>query len=377
MAGFGRDVRCETDARRKKMQWKLFSTMILIVTGLSGCASIGPPTVARDRFDYIRAISDSWRAQTLLNMVKLRYGDAPVFLDVASVITQTGVQGTVAVSGTWWQNLAQLPFTSTAGLTAAGTYGEKPTVTYLPLSGEKFARNLMTPIPPAAILNFLQGGYPVDVVLRLTVHSINGIRSRFGVGARARDADPEFYSLVEKLRNIQQSGEIGLRVKKTGDQTALFIVFGKKANPAIEADRIEVRKLLGLDPEATEFSVVYGSVAANDKEIAILSRSMLEILGDLGSYIDVPATDVEQKRTFPSLAPELVNGAPVPPLMRIHSSPQKPDDAFAAVPYGQNWYWIDDKDFASKRLFSFIMFLFTLTDTGDKQGAPIITVPAG
>jgi hypothetical protein len=59
------------------------------------------------------------------------------------------------------------------------------------------------------------------------------------------------------------------------------------------------------------------------------------------------------------------------------SSPQKPDDAFAAVPYRQEWYWIDDKDFPSKRLFSFIMFLFTLTDTGDKQGAPVITIPAG
>jgi hypothetical protein len=245
------------------------------------------------------------------------------------------------------------------------------------MSGEKFARSLMTPIPPAAILNFLQGGYPADVVLRLTVHSINGIRSRFGVGARARDADPEFYSLVEKLRNIQQSGEIGLRVKKTGDQTAAFIVFGKKPNPAIEADRIEVRKLLGLDPQADEFSVVYGSVAANNKEIAILTRSMLEILSDLSSYIDVPAANVEQKRTYPSLAPELVNGAPVPPLMRILSSSQRPDDSFAAVPYRQEWYWIDDKDFASKRLFSFIMFLFTLTDTGDKQGAPIITVPVG
>ena len=344
---------------------------------LTGCASIGPPTVARDRFDYIEAISDSWRAQTLLNMVKLRYGDAPVFLDVASVITQTGVTGTVAVSGTWWQNLLQLPFTTTAGITAAGTYGEKPTVTYLPISGEKFARNLMAPIPPAAILNFLQGGYPVDLVLRLTVHSINGIRSRFGAGARAREAEPEFYSLIEKLRNIQQSGEIGLRVKKTGDQTASFIVFGKKQSPAIEADRAEVRELLGLDPQANEFSVVYGSVAANDKEIAILTRSMLEILSDLASYIDVPATDVEQKRTYPSLAQEFAKGAPVPLLMRILSSPQRPDDAFAAVSYRQTWFWIDDRDFASKRLFSFIMFLFTLTDTGDKQGAPIITIPAG
>ena len=355
------------------MQWKMFPTMILIVTGLSGCVSIGPRDVARDRFDYVAAISESWKAQMLLNLVKLRYADAPVFLDVASVITQTGIQGTFGVSGSWWQN----PFFSTAGVTAAGTYGEKPTVTYSPLSGEKFARSLMTPIPPAAVLSFLQAGYPVDVVLRLTVHTINGIQSRYGYGARAREADPEFFSLVEKLRAIQQSGQIGLRVKKTGDQVASLLVFSKKPDPAIEADRDEVRKLLGLNPQADEFNVVYGSVAANDHEIALLTRSMLDILSDLSSYIDVPAANLEQKRTFPSPAPEIVNGAPVPALIRILSSPQKPDDAFAAVPYREEWYWIDDKDFASKRLFSFIMFLFTLTDTGEKQGAPIITVPVG
>ena len=355
------------------MTWKMLSMIVPLLITLCGCISIGPGDVARDRFDYIKAISDSWKAQMLLNLVKLRYADAPVFLDVASVITQTGIQGTFGVSGSWWQN----PFFSTAGVTAAGTYGEKPTVTYSPLSGEKFARSLMTPIPPAAILSFLQAGYPVDLVLRLTVHTINGIHSRYGYGARAREADPEFFPLVEKLRDIQQSGQIGLRVKKSGDQTASLLVFSKKRNPAIEAERDEVRKLLGIDPQTDEFNVVYGSVAANDKEIAVLTRSMLEILSDLSSYIDVPAANVAQKRTFPSLAPEVANGAPVPPLMRILSSAQKPDDAFAAVPYRQEWYWIDDKDFASKRLFSFIMFLFTLTDTGDKQGAPIITVPVG
>ena len=56
------------------MQWKVFPTMILVFTGLNGCASIGPGTVARDRFDYILAISDSWKSQMLFNLVKLRYG---------------------------------------------------------------------------------------------------------------------------------------------------------------------------------------------------------------------------------------------------------------------------------------------------------------
>ncbi len=353
-----------------------FTVSVLLL--FAGCTSIGPGTVTQDRFDYVTAISDSWKSQMLFNLVKLRYGDAPVFLDVASVINQYLVEGSVGYSGSWAHN-PQLPWPYTAlyNLLGSGRYAERPTITYSPLSGEKFARSLMTPIPPAAILNFIQGGQPVDLVLRLTVHAINGVRSRFGVGARMREADPEFYPLVEKLRAIQQAGEIGMRVQKAGDRVTTSIVFSKKTSPAIQADRAEVARLLGLDPQADEFSVVYGSVATNNKEIAMLTRSVIEILNDLSSYIDVPPADVEQKRTYPSPVPELVNGVPVPPLIRIFSSPQKPDDAFAAVPYGQGWYWIDNKDFPSKRLFSFIMFLFTLTDTGEKQGAPIITIPAG
>jgi hypothetical protein len=360
------------------MQWKMFSLLILLSLELSSCASVGPGTLARDRFDYITAISHSWKSQMLLNLVKLRYGDAPVFLDVASVINQYGVEGSLGFSGSWAQNAqAPWPYTALYNLFGSGRYAERPTITYAPLSGEKFARSLMTPIPPAAILNFLQAGYPADLVLRLAVHSVNGIHSRYGGGARMRDADPEFYLLVEKLRNIQQSGDIGMRVRKTGEQTSTLVVFSRKPSPAIEAARAEVRNMLGLDPKSQEFSVVYGSVASHDKEIAILTRSMLEILIDLASYIEVPPASTTERRTFPTPAPEVVNGAPVAPLIRILSSPQNPGDAFAAVPYRQEWYWIDDKDLPSKRLFSFIMFLFTLTETGDKQGAPIITVPVG
>ena len=168
-----------------------------------------------------------------------------------------------------------------------------------------------------------------------------------------------------------------MRVQKTGERTATMIVFSKKPSPEVEADRAEVRKLLGLDPRAGEFNIVYGSVAADDKEIAMLTRSMLEILVDLSSYIEVPAASVVERRTFATPPQEMASGNPVPPLMRIHSSGQSPADAFAAVPYRQDWYWIDDKDFASKRLFSFIMFLFTLTETEGKQSAPVITIPAG
>ena len=59
----------------------LLAGMLLSI--ISGCGSIGPNSVNRDRFDDITAISDSWKQQTLLNIVRLRYADVPVFMEVA------------------------------------------------------------------------------------------------------------------------------------------------------------------------------------------------------------------------------------------------------------------------------------------------------
>jgi hypothetical protein len=133
---------------------------------LTGCAGIGAHSLARDRFDYNSAISQSWQAQMLINMVKLRYGDTPTFLEVASVINQYSVESQVNLQLTWVDLVTN---TQVAGGTAR--YADLPTITYSPLTGEKFARSFMAPIPPAAILRLIQANYPVDLILRLCVHS--------------------------------------------------------------------------------------------------------------------------------------------------------------------------------------------------------------
>ena len=176
---------------------------LLLVLSLAGCAGIGPNTVARDRFDYITALSDSWKSQMLLNTVKQRYGDSPVFLEVASIINQYAVEGTVDLRASWFTN----PFSTSQFLGAQGKYTDRPTITYSPLTGERLARTLMTPIPITAILSLIQAGYPIDLVLRVAAHSINGIRNRYGGEVRARNADPEFYPLLDRLRRIQNAGE--------------------------------------------------------------------------------------------------------------------------------------------------------------------------
>src|SRR5687767_8012942 len=117
---------------------------------LFGCGGIGPRTIAYDRFDYTETLSSSWKQQMLVNMVKLRYADTPVFLDVVSVINQYSIETQVDLRLTWVDPVATAADSQSTGATAR--YVDRPTITYMPLSGERFARSLMKPIPPPAIL---------------------------------------------------------------------------------------------------------------------------------------------------------------------------------------------------------------------------------
>ena len=67
----------------------------------------------------------------------------------------------------------------------------------------------MTPVPPAALLSLIQAGNPVDLVLRLAVHVVNGIHNRYGGDVRARAADPEFYQLLEGSAGSSSPGRSG------------------------------------------------------------------------------------------------------------------------------------------------------------------------
>ncbi len=352
--------------------------VLMAIVLLAGCSGIGPTTVTRDRFDYNGAVAESWKSQMLLNLVKLRYSDTPVFLDVGQIVSGYTLQSTFTAAGNIFNTNGPVPGVpnSSIGLGAQGQYTDRPTITYAPLVGERFARSLMTPIPPPALLNLVQAGYPITVVFRLAVNVVNGIQNRFGGDLRARPADPEFYDLLERLRRIQASGVIGLRVQREGREEAMVLSFRQKIDPAVEADVLAVRQLLGLDPGERQFRVVYGSVAANNKEVAILSRSILEVLVELSSFIAVPEAHVRQQRVTPTAEPEVGPSGPVPPLIRIASDTTRPTDAFVAVPYRDQWFWIDDRDMPSKRLFSFLMFIFTLVETGGKEGAPVVTIPA-
>jgi hypothetical protein len=63
-------------------------------------------------------------------------------------------------------------------------------------------------------------------------------------------------------------------------------------------------------------------------------------------------------------------------LVRIQSGKSVSADAFVTVKYGDTWFWIDDNNLDSKQVFSLIMMLFTMVDTGTEENQPVVTIPA-
>jgi len=355
----------------------LLSGVVILL--LVGCGSVGPARVTQDRFDYTAAVANSWKSQMLLNLVKIRYGDAPVFLDVGQIVAGYSIVRSFSGTATGYAyNSGPAPhgLTGQLGLSGQGSFNDSPTITYSPMTGERFARSLMMPIPPSVILNLIQAGNPIEEVFRTSVQSINGVDNRRVGRLYVRRANPEFYALLPNLERLQLSGDIGMRLQQ-GDkgEPKLSMIFRPKMAAAEESALRNVAKILGLNPAAREFHVIYGTVASNDREIALLTRSIYEILTDMASYIAVPEAHVTERRVRPTIEGDVGPRGPIPSLIRITSSAECPADAFAAVPYLGHCFSIDNQDLPSKQMFSSIMFLFTFVETGSKEAAPILTIP--
>jgi hypothetical protein len=264
-------------------------------------------------------------------------------------------------------------------LGTSGKYTDRPTITYAPITGEKFNQSFMTPIPPKALLFLVETGWPVEMVFPIVVEAINGLRSRIAAGKHARQGDPGFYRFISLFQQLQRSGNTSMRIVKGKDEKETTVMFLYRDNlaPDTKAAMEELEKLLGLSPGTRELTVSYGILPETDRELAIQTRSMMQIMVSMAETVDVPERHVEEGRTIPTLVPPDSEESRVGREFKVWATADKPAHAFVAIKYRDHWFWIDDRDFYSKRAFTFLMILFSLTESGGKGGLPLVTIPAG
>lgn len=341
---------------------------------VNGCKSIGPGTISRDRSDYSTSISESWKSQTLLNIVKLRYLDPPIFVDVGQIVAGYTLETSLSAGGNLSsENAVQ---GNSLAIGGAARYTDRPTITYTPLTGNKFIKALMTPLPPDSVFFTVQSGYPADAVFFAAVAAMNGLKNQETSLNGVSPADADFARALELLRKIQLSGGVGMRVEQDAQkrQTTLVTFRSKNIDEQTLADIRELRKLLNLAPDATELKLVFGATSSSDKELAILTRSILNIMNTMAAQVEVPAEDIAEGRATPGIGSDR-RASEGQYLVRIRSSKEKPANSSVTVRYRDHWFWIDDRDLKTKRAFAFMMMLFTLSETGEKENLPLLTIP--
>ncbi len=344
---------------------------------LCGCFGFGTTRLYEDQLGYSRALGDAEKSDTLLNVVRIRYADTPIILQATQVIS--GYQLQRNVTGGFEAFPAENPSNFLSG-SASAQLQQSPTFTFQPLSGAQFAESFIRPLSPDELLSLATGGFPIDVLFRLCVQSINGLSNAVPLTHTGAAGSPDFFLLLQDLRRLQIAGLLSIRLQhnaarsgtSNSDHGHVYFFVAITRDPDLLATAGEVKRLLGMPPGVTEAEVVYGN-SPKPGQVAVLSRSMLGVLVQLGIQINVPLDDVAQHRTLPTVGNV---GREHRPVVIIHSGPVAPADAFTSVQYRRTWFWIAEDDFDSKLAFTIVQILLALSRTENAPGA-IVTIPAG
>lgn len=348
---------------------------VFVLVGLSACATkMGPRTVAPNRFNYNEAITHSLNEQLLLNLVRLRYRDTPMFVDVGAVIAQYSLTGSASASPVFKIDGGS---DTEYGLGLGGSYSETPTITYEPLRGGAAAKRLLSPIDPATLALLSQSGWSIERLLVCCVSEINGVtnaRAATGPAPTELPDNSRFRRVAELLRELQVKEQLLFRpvVDQEGQNIGVNIAFQN-----VEADSAalqEIRRILRLAPDQNSFRLITQVAKQGPAEIGITGRSLLGVFFFLSLAVETPA---EHK------AAGLVGGADldwqsvIDGLLQVRESGGEPQGAFVRIRYRNRWFYIADSDLNSKATFNLLTYLYNLQAAGAEGASPLLTVGVG
>jgi hypothetical protein len=373
----GEHLRCSARSFRA-----LLGVVALIA---SSCATgLGPQAVRSERPDYNQQIVRSGDAEMLLNLVRLRYNDTPLFLELGTVVATYGYDASFNASGT-----VPSSGTSTASLGTGLTYAEHPTITYAPLAGDKYATRMLTPIP-LDLFMLAQNGWSDERLLLLGVQRVNDLFNAPTAVGPTPEHRPEyeaFADFAERMRRLQAARLIGLswELKQhdndpPGRDAHFWLRDPADPHSPLAADLAAVRRYLDLEPGRNDFQLTEFPFKRQPNQVGIRCRSLLGVLYFLSQSVEPPAADIEAGLVTVTRDDEgnvfdwsKVTGR----IMTIHSQQDRPERASVAVRYRGWWFYIADDDQTSKSTFGLLNILFSLQSSSGEGKSPLLTLPIG
>jgi hypothetical protein len=402
---------------------------LFVVLFLSGCSTIGPQLVLNSHVEYNKAVEQVIKEELLLNIVRRRYYEAPQFLTISSINSTMGISAGLSAG-------AASSFGGSQNAAGNVGYSDSPTITFTPRQGHEILGPLTSRMSVGTLAMMANAGYRFDFLLALTAEGVTSVRGpQAGVGTDFRPGDPEYIELIESIGRLIDKGQLIVgtfswndpysdisydRDQVTIDNQITAIALGggtgrfrsydggktyyftdKNNYPALwidqdartSGDGKRVIELLNLQPSPLKrvwtfapSRVIDGAdfenVADDPRpEIKMRMRSFYSVLNLLAYGINVPPKDEEENRVFTkdvyNKAVSEGRAVDLSEKFIVHSSRgDRPENAFVAVQHRGIWFYVDDRDFASKRFFNAIYDIFNMEIAPSAGGGgPILTVP--
>ena len=356
-------------------------TMLLCAwAAASGCNAVGPTALRNGRGAYNLALQQSTNEQLLLNLVRMRYCDTPLFFEVASVTTSFDEQVSLGGSASLARVDPNPVNTYTYGITGNVMVAEHPTICYVPMQSERFAKQMLSPVSADALLLLSHSGWSVRRILMLCVQRLNGLQN----APRASGPTPrwapeyrEFQRAAGLMLTLQLRDALRLEAVTQPNGSSRIMV-ALESSPDTAMDIAEFRKLLRLNPDQTSYPVVEGASASPDV-IAIETRSVLAVMHYLSQGVEAPREHIAkgkaaQTRDFKTR--EVFDWHLVlKEVFQVRSQKSRPEDAAVAVNYRNVWFYVDDADLDTKCTFDMLTQLTALQAGDIRSATPVLTIP--
>jgi len=368
---------------------KFYSIFLIFLVSLCGCqSSFGPSALQYTHPAYNQVIANTLDQQMLQNLVRLKYRDTAFFLSINSVTASFSMGADIGLDAAYPvdtdQNNVRLGGGRLIKPNIGISYSQSPTISYTPLQGEEFLKNVLTPIPLEAILILAQSGWRIDRILAVCIERINKVRNAPRASGPTPIKEPQykkFKRMLELLYQLEIAGLIEIGPDLNFDNNRrLRILF--EPNPDYQAEIKELKSLLGVKQGLNSFSISNNFLYPKDTDLVVHTRSIVSVLHYLAQNVEVPE---KHKNDGLVTITKTVDGkefnwdkTPAGTMLKVMSQTSgEPDNAFVSVPYRGVWFYIADNDLQSKSTFKLLSSLFSLQAGMIRSSGPTLTLPVG
>ena len=356
---------------------------------LGGCqtAKVGPKALRSFQGAYNQAITTNEDEQLLQNIVRLRYRDNPVFLEV-NKITQTndfGNSNSLGLEKVFLAGANGGKYTGTLKPSLGASGKNQSIIEFGKLKGKALVQMLFTPIQLPIVMSMLQSGWRPERVFDLCVQRVNHLYNAPTAGASTPHFAPEykrFYRWTELLTRLYRGHVLEFGEKPETNFSDLFMKVNEIS--VFKKEIEEFKALAGLDPDSSWFKLKDNLVDVSSSKLTIRCRPLLSMLFLLSQGVDVPDSDREAGlvTTTKNLDGSDFDWSDIScRLLNVHfsesSSKMRPADAYVACRYRGKWFYVKDDDSESKATFLLMTQIFALQSAATYRKTQPTIVIAG